>query len=389
MRHSHCTLTPRQVRATATSVLATALHLTPGPAGLTAERLAELLAAAAAWTCSLIAAARRLIGFPSRESIRKALARSLPADHRALEQRINDGLHARLPARFGQRRRRGFCLAIDLHQRPYYGNRDTPGILNGAAHLGTKQFWTYATVAIVESGRRWTVALTAVDDNRLVPALDRLWGYLRPLGLPVRYVLVDRGFYAGPVIRWFQARNLAFLLPAVRRGRLASATRPATGTARFFAMTTNGTFTHTWKDRGKGEAVTVAITVVRVLARRPRGRSARRGRGRTLVYAHGGWPAGTAGRSLVRAYRKRFGIETSYRQLGQGLAASCSTDRRVRLLLVGVALILRNMWVWLVRCGLIDARGQPWGVIRLTDLLAILGDGLTHAYGTPLTALDH
>jgi hypothetical protein len=136
--------------------------------------LADLLLAAAASTCSLVAAARWRVGFPSRESIRRALARVLPADHRVLEQRINDGLHARLPARFGGRRKRGFRMAIDPHQRPYHGDWDTPGILNGAAELGTTYFGTYATAAIVDPGRRWTVAVTAAADNRLVPALGRL-----------------------------------------------------------------------------------------------------------------------------------------------------------------------------------------------------------------------
>jgi len=50
------------------------------------------------------------------------------------------------------------------------------------------------------------------------------------------------------------------------------------------------------------------------------------------------WPAGM----VARCYRTRFGIETSYRQLGQVLACTTSKDSRVRLLLVGLALLLRQ-----------------------------------------------
>ena len=50
------------------------------------------------------------------------------------------------------------------------------------------------------------------------------------------------------------------------------------------------------------------------------------------------WPANPL-------FRKRFGIETSYRQLGEGLAQTTSRDRRYRLLRVGLALLLRNVWV--------------------------------------------
>ena len=46
-------------------------------------------------------------------------------------------------------------------------------------------------------------------------------------------------------------------------------------------------------------------------------------------------------------YRKRFAIETSYRQMHQGRARTCTRNPLVRLLLVGIALVLRNVWVWL------------------------------------------
>ena len=66
----------------------------------------------------------------------------------------------------------------------------------------------------------------------------------------------------------------------------------------------------------------------------------------TLVYAFWGIkPSSTAW--VKETYRKRFAIETSYRQLHQGRARTCTRNPVVRLLLVGVALVLRNVWVWL------------------------------------------
>jgi putative transposase len=43
----------------------------------------------------------------------------------------------------------------------------------------------------------------------------------------------------------------------------------------------------------------------------------------------------------------RFGIETSYRQMNQARIRTCAKDPAVRLLFVGVALVLRNVWVYL------------------------------------------
>jgi hypothetical protein len=46
-------------------------------------------------------------------------------------------------------------------------------------------------------------------------------------------------------------------------------------------------------------------------------------------------------------YRGRFGIESSYRQVHQARIRTRSRNPVLRLLFVGVALVLRNVWVWL------------------------------------------
>ena len=49
---------------------------------------------------------------------------------------------------------------------------------------------------------------------------------------------------------------------------------------------------------------------------------------------------------IRQAYRSRFGIESSYRQVHQAKIKTSSRNPVLRLLFVGVALILRNVWVW-------------------------------------------
>ena len=91
-----------------------------------------------------------------------------------------------------------------------------------------------------------------------------------------------------------------------------------------------------------GRRATVSICVA------CRNRAGERGRvGReALVYAYGGLsPASFAW--VRQTYRQRFGIETSYRQLREGKVKACTRNPVVRLFLVAVALLLRNVWVWL------------------------------------------
>ena len=50
---------------------------------------------------------------------------------------------------------------------------------------------------------------------------------------------------------------------------------------------------------------------------------------------------------IRQVYRRRFGIEASYRQVHQAKIKTSSRNPVLRLLFVGVALVLRNVWVWL------------------------------------------
>jgi IS4 transposase len=47
-----------------------------------------------------------------------------------------------------------------------------------------------------------------------------------------------------------------------------------------------------------------------------------------------------------QVYRSRFAIETTYRQMHQARIRTSTRDPRLRLLYVGLALVLRNAWVW-------------------------------------------
>ena len=81
--------------------------------------------------------------------------------------------------------------------------------------------------------------------------------------------------------------------------------------------------------------------------RRPRQGQQRHGL-RALVFAVWGVSAASAAALLhvQQTYRKRFGIETSYRQSNQGRAWTTSRCPLRRLLLFGLALLLRNVWVY-------------------------------------------
>ncbi len=81
-----------------------------------------------------------------------------------------------------------------------------------------------------------------------------------------------------------------------------------------------------------------------VHCRNGQGRRGRQGR-QTWVYAYWGITPKTTD-WVYQTYRLRFGIETSYRQLHQARIPTTTRLPTLRLRFVGIALFLRNLWVW-------------------------------------------
>ena len=79
--------------------------------------------------------------------------------------------------------------------------------------------------------------------------------------------------------------------------------------------------------------------------RHSKGRWRRQGRQALLSASWGDRPPSPD--AVFATYRLRFGIESSYRQMHEGRIRTSSRRPEVRLLYAGIALVLRNVWVWL------------------------------------------
>jgi putative transposase len=307
---------------------------------VSAPTLWAVLLVAAAGITSIHATCGRLDGLPAEETIRKALWASLP-EFAELQRQLNRALAGRLPRPL---RRRPQRLAIDLTLIPYHGEpfHDPKEVYRGLAKNGTSHFHAYATAYVVLKGQRFTVALTAVAKGEpLKDVLQRLLKQARSVGVKPRLVLRDRGFYSVEVIRYLQAARYPFLMPVVIRGRKPDDPRGPSGTRVFAAVKRSGWFGYTVTS---GTKRTARVSIC-VSCRNYRGQWKRHGR-QALVYAC--W--GVWGRSCAwvrETYRTRFGIESSYRQMNQARGRTSTRRPELRLLYAGLALVLRNEWVWL------------------------------------------
>jgi len=351
MRSTQYHITDPQLQAHAADFLQAHLKLKPHKRVCTPSVMWAVILYAASWRLSLAHACNLLRNAPCADTLHDALLPQL-ADHGWLQQQLNRLLVASLPKR-SSRKRRTYPLAIDLQLIPYYGKPgSTAWIYTNKERQGTRRFHAYATAYVVWHGQRYTVAMTCVANGESMAAVvKRLLQQVFKTGLKIRYLLMDRGFYAVAVFRYLQAARVPFLMPAIVRGRKPTAERPvAGGTRRFTQCKKSGWYTYQLTDHDERQKATVRIAVQ---CRNHAGAKGKRGR-YVWLFAYWGLEP-SSHRWLRETYRKRFGIETSYRQLNEGRARTSSRNAELRLLFFGVALVLRNLWVWWHR----EVLGQP------------------------------
>lgn len=345
MRSCKYTVASRQVHNAAFDCLQGALRLRDHGPKCTAQVVLAVLFWAAARMTSLTAACATLTDAPSDQAVRNALLATLPG-FAQLQRCLNRALAGGLPKVLLGRNQ---YVAIDLTLLPYYGQpqSDPEELYRGQRRAGTKQFHAYATAYLIFQGCRYTLGLRPVHHSDPWEDVVRdLLRQVRKAGVKVRCLLLDRGFYSVGVIRYLQAARCPFLMPAIRRGRKPDHPKGASGTWAFTTRKRSAWASYTLEDKGRRRAtVTLAVCCHRLPERTRTGRRVKK-RDQVWLYALWGFrPSSVAW--LRETYRKRFGIESSYRQLNQARIRTSSRSPLLRLLFVGLALVLRNVYVWL------------------------------------------
>lgn len=348
MRHQYSTPTvsANEVHNQAAGMLQRFIPIKDHGPTCTARALISVLFFAAACQKTINYACNRLTRAPTSQGARIALLATLPESQR-LELSFNEAFASQVPKSI---RKRGRPIAIDLTLIPYYGKpkTDKRELRGGEAKRGTTQFHAYATAYMISHGERFTLAMAYVlRDEPLKDVVQRLVQQVRKIGIRIRYLLLDREFFSRPVVCYLTSVHCPFLMPVARRGRCPKDPAKAPGVWKFFNWKKSGWSTHAMEPNRRslqgGDTAKARVSICVVCVNKA-GRKGRHGR-RALVYALWGLRPSSA-RWVRETYRNRFGIETSYRQMNQGRARTCSRDPVFRLLLVGIAFLLRNVWVW-------------------------------------------
>ena len=347
---TNCNINSGQVHSWALELLIKAKLVKDHGWKCAAAILLDITLRAAARCISISAACRDLTQAPSDQAVMTALDEGLPKTLLVLERRLNEALIDPLPKRM---RRRAWNVAIDWHLQPYYGQpfQSRNELYYGQPKLGTSKFHAYATACIVEYGRRYTLVLTWVRRHEsMTRVMRRMLARIREIGLKIRRLLLDRAFFNGAVVALLQEEKLPFVMPVVIRGRAPKKGKPLTG-LRWIKRQGAGWYSHMMKHEKQLLKISVCVGY-----RRHRNRKDGKKRHQKLLFA--AWRVHGSPTEIRELYRLRFGIETSFRQMRQARIYTCTRNPRLRLFFLAVALILRNLWVWIHHTHLAEGSGD-------------------------------
>lgn len=247
---------------------------------------------------------------------------------RQQEAEMNAALAAALPAGMP---RGGLEVALDTHDEPFYGK--TAELLTYTcktqAKAGTTHFFRIASAYVIWREVRLTLALTYVlPEDNLPGVVERLLQRLGHLGLHATVVYLDKGFCSGEIIRYLQHVQQAAVLACPIRGKTGGIRALCQGRGSF---TTDYTFT---------DGTTARLTLVATRVRDPKTKRKQR-KWLAFVLVLLDWTP----RQVYSKYRRRFGIEASYRLLRQVKVLTNARNPALRFFFFGLGLLMQNVWV--------------------------------------------
>jgi len=344
---------------------------------VTSETLYDILIGIAANRGTTESVCTELAGAPDPETIRRYFREQFIVEQLPeLQRSINGGLAANWPKKL--RRGGPIEVAFDFHNRPYYGKQKQEEALwvSGEAKDGTTRFYRVATAYAILHSQRVTLAIRFVlPGDQPVEVVKELRQMLLLRALRIGVLLLDKGFSGFPVLNYLRRSKQPSLIACPIRGKKGGTRALCRGRASY---RTDYTFNEGREDEFRAQ---VAVCRVFTMSRRTK-RHKRRAEWLLFIMIALDW---TPERCRQR-YRKRFGVETSYRLGNKQLGWTTSPNPAYRFVLIGLGFLLLNLWVHL--CWIytqVAHRGRRAfapSLFRQARFLNFLRHALERVYGT-------
>jgi putative transposase len=230
----------------------------------------------------------------------------------------------------------GKCLefAMDITFIPYHGKpkKDDTEIVRSKAKDGTTHFHAYATLYVILLGKRFTLALKYVKKGTSnLETVSHFMDVIKSLGITIKKLYLDKGFCEVEVIDHLLQRNTNAIIALPLKGKAIKANLKGRKSK---------IISYTMKSPKTKATATFNLALVCKYSKK---KYNRRG-AKYFAYALIGTIPKP--RKIFEEYRKRFGIETSYRIMNKARARTSSRSPEIRLLYVAISLIIQNAWVY-------------------------------------------
>ena len=238
--------------------------------------------------------------------------------------------------------RRKAVVAVDYKRKPYYGDPCVEMVVGSPNVKGTSWCYCYASIHIVEAGRRLTLYTMPIHQfTDKARAVERLLEEAKARGVHVGLTLLDRAFYTVEVIALLKRLGGRFIMPAVKNRKVKEAIRShhklKTDPVQQFTL-------------GRGDhAVKFNLAIYpkpEQNTEKERRRKRRPIHERYLAFATN-IPKPQVNQLpmlIPQEYRRRWGIETGYRVQGTVEAKTTSRNYALRLLYHMHSVALYNIW---------------------------------------------
>jgi putative transposase len=290
----------------------------------------DILLKASVERVSIEATCADLEGAADSNTVREHLNEALGvADLRLQEAEMNSALAASISLNMG---RVQVEVAIDFHDEPFYGKTTEVKAMTcrGQAKKGTTHFIRIASAYVMWRQVRLTLAVVYVlPGDETLGILQRLLRRLKTLGFSAKVLYLDKGFASTRVIRYLTDSHQPAIIACPIRGK-------DKGTRSLCSGRSSYRTTYTFTDGTLADLVAVATLV-------PDKSGQRRRKWVLFIVIHLDWSP----HKIYDEYRRRFGIECSYRLLRQVRASTTSPNPALRFFLLGIGLVLVNTWVFL------------------------------------------
>jgi len=230
----------------------------------------------------------------------------------------------------------GKCLefAMDITYIPYHGKpkKDDAEVVRSKAKDGTTHFHAYATLYAIVLGKRFTLALKYIKKGTSnLEIVSYFMDVIKSLGITVKKLYLDKGFCEVEVINYLKQRSTDAIIALPLKGKAIKANLKGRKSK---------IISYTMKSPKTKATATFNLALVCKYSKK---KYNRRG---VKYFAYALIGTIPKPRKVFEEYRKRFGIETSYRLLGQSRARTSSRSPELRLLYVVISLIIQNAWVY-------------------------------------------